>query len=98
MPTIDMEAFRVSPTDRPEDLARRYAYATAKYRTVRFVIEADVEWRDDDPDYCLSVAETDARIDTDRIHGTRVISTEIVSEPHARPNVWDPVLAKIRAT
>lgn len=91
---IDLEVFRTSPNDRPEDLANRYVYATQQYRTVRFVIEADVDWRDDDPDYCLSVAAL-AAVDSDRIHGTKVVSTEIVSESHTRSNPWDSVLSKL---
>ncbi len=48
----------------------------ATTRRVRFVYEADVDYRDDDPGYCLSVARTDWAAPVDRIHHPELISAE----------------------
>jgi hypothetical protein len=42
-------------TDRPEDIANREYYANMPTRRARVVVEVDVEWREDEPEYSFDV-------------------------------------------
>lgn len=78
-------------TDRPEDAANRAYYnGGQQFRRVRAVIEADVEWRDDDPTYCLGVASVDLIPDTTaRVREVHSIGSEIIDPATDKPT--DPV-------
>lgn len=67
--------------DRPEDIANREYYNHKMMtRRVRITYEADVEWREDDPDYCLEVVSTDWTTPSlnVRMRDARLISTDLL--------------------
>lgn len=57
----------------------RYYNHEMKTRRVRVVFDVDVEWREDDPDYSLQVARTDALPETSvRVMHPKFVSAEFV--------------------
>lgn len=78
----------------PQDIANRdYYNRTMVTRRVRAVVEADVEWREDDPDYCRHVAELEMCPDVSvRLRNPRVVEVEVSTGPAvvARPPAQSP--------
>jgi hypothetical protein len=58
-------------TDRPEDIANREYYANMPTRRARVVVEVDVEWREDDPEYSFGVLNL-GELDSIRVRNLEV--------------------------
>lgn len=67
----------MTTTDRPEDIANREYYENMPTRRARVVVEVDVEWREDDPDYSFSVLAL-GELDSIRVRNMEVKATEWV--------------------
>lgn len=86
--------------DRSEDAANR-AYYTTEMLTRRaiVVLEVDVEWRPDDPDYAMNVIETDSTPpDGARLLNWRFIGAAFGSamNPRQRPSELRAELAALQ--
>lgn len=72
----------MTSNDAMNEANRRYYNNEMLVRRVRIVSEIDIEWREDEPDYCLDVARCDAHLPTSaRMVRPAQVNVEIIGEP-----------------